>query len=295
MISSAGLLLVAVVGASFATPAAGTAVAAGLACGEILDPGRYQLTSDLRCSDLPAGKAALVINSSGGVTIDLNGYAISGPGATTGTSGLQLNGPWSAPPSAGPSVTLMNGMIRGFAAGVTGVSSRFDARDVRIAQNGTGVSGNWFGVTLHRSTIANNAGDGILGISGADGIGGELRVYDSRITGNGGNGIHVDGDFLDVERSVVSRNGAHGIRESSYGAYLNGNSVTANGQDGIHVAENGYPDAYTLLNNNADRNGGHGIFYDPGFVVAHPLDAQGNTARNNATEPQCVNIDCAVH
>jgi hypothetical protein len=284
------LATLAVVVAAFATVSAGTTAAPGVACGQVLASGTYQLTRSLNCAGLPAGEAALAVSSAGGVTLDLNGYAIIGPGATTDSTGIQVEGDESGVPDV--TVTLTNGTIRGFGIAVDDFSAGFDATDVRIAQNGQGiVSAFRFTTTLHESVIANNiAGDGIHGSSSGNG---QIHVYDSRVSGNGGNGIYAHGAFLDVERSVISRNSSYGIDEDQFGVFLSDDAVDANGQDGIFLGADDFPDHYSLLDNSANRNGGHGIVYSADtFFLTHPLDARGNTARNNAASPQCVNLDC---
>ena len=103
---------------AFALGSASSANAAPLACGDTLtSPGVYTLTANLNCSAMPPSTSALLIG--GGVTINLNGYSIIGPGgtvptfATIPTVGIETAG----------DTTIKNGIIRGFDIGILGAQT----------------------------------------------------------------------------------------------------------------------------------------------------------------------------
>jgi hypothetical protein len=259
--------------------AAATAGAASLTCGAVISSsGTYTLTSDLTCSALGD---AIFITGGADVTINLNGHSINGPGATTNSEGIRVE-------TGAAHVT--NGVIRGFGTGVSGIESGFQGDNVRIAKNGTGIRGDLDLVTvLQHSYVNENTGDGI-----SASVDSRITMSDSRIVGNGGNGVTDHEAFMDVQRSVISRNGGYGIWEEEWGVYLKDNQVNNNGLDGIHLGMNDFPDPYWLFNNTAIGNGGHGIVFEPLFVgfVEHDVQTEGNVARDNRTNPQCVNIFC---
>ena len=78
--------------------------------------------------------------------------------------------------------------------------------------------------------------------------------------------------------------------------------MTSNGDDGIYIGPDiGFPDTWTLLNNTATQNGGHGINFQghsghegqPDWVWP-PVTFEGNVARDNRTAPQCINVFCGT-
>ena len=261
-----------------------TARVAVVTCGSaITSPGVYELTADLNCSgafvanpNVPPG-AALYVNSSG-VTINLNGHSIFGPGATTSSTGVWIEG----------DALIENGTIRGFGTGVLGTASGVQTNDLRVAKNGYGIFGSLMTLTVSNSYINENTADGIYASVGL-GIG----VSNSQVNGNGGNGItdHETG-FVGVG-NIISRNGGYGIWNDEYGVSLKNNQVNNNGSDGIYLGLNPFPDTYWLLNNTANGNGGHGIdFAARSQLIQGPSYFEGNIARDNLTNPQCINILC---
>jgi Right handed beta helix region len=265
--------------------AAGTAKAAALSCGTVITTsGVYALTADLNCSALPPLADAILVTNGADVTINLNGNSIIGPGTTTGSEGIRIET---------GTAQVTGGVIRGFGTGVSGVASSFLGDNIRLAKNGTGLRGDLaFQTVLHLSSINENTGDGI-----SASVDSGITMSDSRIVGNGGNGITDHEAPMNLQRNVISRNGGYGIWEEEWGVYLQDNQVNNNGNDGIHLGMNDFPDPYSLFNNTAIGNAGPGIVFDPLFVgiVAHDVQTEGNVARDNALNPQCVNIFCRTH
>jgi hypothetical protein len=266
--------------------ASGTARAASLTCGAVItSSGAYTLTNDLNCSTSSPLGTAIFITGGAAVTINLNGHSIIGPGATTGSEGIRLEG---------GSVHLANGLIRGFGTAVTGLEADFQGDYIRIVKNGTGISGSLaLRTVFHHSYINENTGDGI-----SASIDSAISMSDSQIVGNGGNGITDHEAPMNIQRSVISRNGGYGIFEDEWGVYLKDNRVLNNGRDGIFLGLNDFPDTYSILNNTANGNGGHGIVFAAQPAVDGreypPSYFEGNSARDNRTSPQCVNIFCSA-
>lgn len=213
----------------------------------------YVLTSDLEVDD--AGTDGIFI-STARVSIDLNGFAMTGPTVCSGTpttcsptgsgsgirAGLFTDGTFRE-------VAVSNGAVHGF--GLYGLFLREAAhvQNVRVTSNGaTGI-----GVDLH-SVV-----DGCV------------------VEQNGDDGIKALGANV-VTRTTASLNGGRGIY-SGPGSTVIGNSVRDNGSIGI-VGGGGLPGAMgTLVADNSVReNGGDGIFMASGGT------ARGNTVTLNADD-----------
>ena len=72
--------------------------------------------------------------------------------------------------------------------------------------------------------------------------------------------------------------------------------LSSNGLDEIFLGMNSFNDSYWLFSNTAIGNGGHGIVF-AAYPVDPPSDTpplffEGNVARDNHTNPQCVNMFC---
>ncbi|MGE5116453.1 MAG: hypothetical protein ACM3N6_08180 [Betaproteobacteria bacterium] len=179
-------------------------------------PGSYRLGSSLI---VPAGFDGIVVAPGIDVTIDFNGYAISGPAACAkdrpcylpgGTAGVRAG--------SGSSVLLHGGTVRGFSQmGVGSVSSsaRLQLEDMRLSGNAYGVYASR--LTARRVQADDNALSGIVGREGS--------VAQSLAMNNGDSGIDV------LAGSVV---GNQAYLNASAGMHLGGgvastrNSAMAN-------------------------------------------------------------------
>ena len=262
---------------ALAASAAQGASADALSCGTtITSPGAYVLTSNLERG--ANGLQALV---SGDITINLNGHSIIGPGASTATYGLDVG--------ATGTVSIENGTVQKFGTGLI-AETAIHTYQLRVSKNGAGIVEQLGGsLNLEKTAVNENLGDGIHAI-----VEGDIYMSDSQVNGNGGNGIADFEALLIAVRSQFSRNGGYGILNYEWGVYLQDNQANNNGLDGIYLGVNPFNDAYTLVNNTAIKNGGHGIVYDPGYVglVEHVVVFERNVARENRTEPQCIGLYC---
>jgi hypothetical protein len=105
-------------------------------------PGSYRLSSNL---NVPANAAGIILFASG-VTIDLNGFQITGSSAdSTGISALQ----------ARQAIVVRNGSVTGFGRGIDLKGLASDVRDVTAFGNGAGiVVGS--GATVSGNRVFNN-------------------------------------------------------------------------------------------------------------------------------------------
>jgi parallel beta-helix repeat protein len=206
--------------------------------------GSYRLTGDLRLSD-PDVDAIHLQSGVSNVTLDLNGFALVGPTACSGTplscmpngTGIGIAGT-----SANENVTVLNGTVRGFARQGINLSRGARVERVRAISNGSGGI-----VTSHDCTLVGNAALS----NGSNGIDGRDRCL---VTGNTANG-----------------NGEAGISGIDQ-CLMTGNTANGNGSLGILGG-----DGNTVTGNTADSNGGRGIQVGFGSTVI------GNTARDNAS------------
>ena len=275
---------------AFALGSASGANAAPVACGDTLaSPGVYTLTANLNCSAMPPSTSALL--SGGDVTINLNGYSIIGPGgtvptfATIPTIGIETGG----------DTTIKNGIIRGFDIGIyRGPDVYGQVTNMRLTKNGIGL---WAqiggGTTLSSSFINESLSDGVYVNPNSGGA----FISDTQISRNGGNGITDFEAPLFAFRNVITGNHGYGIWNFDWGADIENNQVNNNGADGIYIGpDHDSPDTWTLLNNTANQNGGHGINFQGHFGnppwIWPPVTFEGNRASGNQTPPQCVNIFC---
>lgn len=204
-------------------------------------PGSYKLMSNLQ---VPAGSKGIMITAKQ-VSLDLNGFTISGPGACIWNSSSYLvscsqPADWTLSGieigANANGAHIQNGTVRGFAgAGIYGPGLGQSISDMRLLENATaGVStGNDFGGARIRNSFAEfNAGHGFAGgsmvmnsvaqrNSGRGFTGNWLIVHDSFATLNGGGGLSVSG----VKGTVVFLNKqANVLAGSSMGGNLNGNT-----------------------------------------------------------------------
>jgi parallel beta-helix repeat protein len=161
------------------------------------------------------------------VTIDLNGYSISGNN-TSGGYGIYMNGR--------SNVEIRNGTIRNFGShGIYEESS----------------SGNSHRVVNVR--VMNNKGNGILL------LGSNHMVKDCTTSNNGGSGIYTHVGCM-ISGNTVYDNGYEGISANS-GSTVSGNTAYNNGRTGIYANSGS-----TIIGNTAYSNGGHGIYCNGGGV-----------------------------
>lgn len=167
----------------------------------LTQPGHYKLMSKLA---VPAGTAGIVI-AADGVTLDLNGFTVQGPGVCTRT---YATGAVSCVGSSnkigidagGFEATVRNGTVRGFGGGL-------------ILQRGV----------VEQFTATHNAGNG-MGLAFLTDPSYVVRGSELVATLNGGDGIKAGQAMLD--RVVSQANGGYGIA----GSYSLGHTVVTRSQ-----------------------------------------------------------------
>ena len=231
------------------------AAEANPACGEVLTTDTT-LTGDMTC----AGTALRI--GADGITVNLNGYMITGDGVTVGAAGVR-NAGYNG-------VTIENGTITNFFFG--------------IYLNGA--SGN----TIQLITADGNTFSGIYVENGSN----SNQIVDSVVINNGtpahrGNGITINGsDGNLVARSLAVNNYTQGIfvggganSPASSNTRIVHNTSHDNVSNGIGIIGGS---GHLVQNNRSVDNGGHGVSFSslpvPGSVTDSAV--AGNTASGNA-------------
>lgn len=262
--SSAALL-----GATLLTAA--PAAAAEVGCGDTL------LADTALTHDLVCGPGDGLRIGADGITLDLKGYTIQGPGAY----GAGAGGGVRAARVSG--FEIRNGTITGYAEGVVldqasdgyvwNLVLRGNDRGVNLAGGG--------GHVVEKNTIAGNGRDAVrLGLSTGNTV--QKNVLDANYYGIG---VADASSGNLVAKNVVTRTSTDGVwvTADSTGTRIEKNIVSGNGDDGIDTDSA----ATFLVKNVAVGNGDLGI-----EAVAGVTDGGENLASGNGNPAQCTGVAC---
>jgi len=178
-------------------------------CRVIDRPGSYALTrnitarqQDLKPSPAGVGGPSCVVIVADFVTLDLRGFAITGPGTGNGVYATQNSvGRFSN------AVAVRNGSVRNFDRGISFEGASHAAADVRLISNGTGLTFDGINLSAERVQSLLNNGDGILCFGG---FGNSVR--NTGANQNGANGINLSACLgSSVIGNLASANGGVGI------------------------------------------------------------------------------------
>lgn len=308
--------------AAFAGGATSGAMAQELECGA-------EVTSNVTLAAPLTGCSTGLVIGADGITIDLNGYAIEGMGAHTG-SGIEALGR--------SGITIKNGDIRGFDTGVrfVGVNGSI-IKSLTIRNTNRGISlGNYqipdadssfneirgntitnsssgifmevsHGNRVLKNSLMNNSSFGVFCFAGQEnhiekndalenGIGIELisctetSLLKNVASGNRGTGIWRQESPGIVQKNSANDNGGLGIFSfDSHAAFIQ-NVTNGNGLNGLHIE---------------DSQPGHGQFHS---ITGHVANANGgygiftsiegvidggkNRAHGNGAPTQCFGFPC---
>jgi hypothetical protein len=233
----------------------------------ISEPGLYYLTKNLAYS---ATTGAAITVQANDVTIDLMGFVISGPGASSGTNhGIYMNGR--------KNVEIRNGTLRGF--GYHGVVEDGEASGHQhIVINVRAVGNGWDGIRLagyghlvQGCTASENGAYASGSAWGAGmGIGDGSTVIDNTAHHNVHSGFWL-GLGCTVNRNTAYQNQFYGF-ELGIGSTLTGNTARWNQLDGFYGKL-----GCTLTGNTASWNSGSG------FIVPEGSTVVGNSAYMNSS------------
>lgn len=192
---------------------------------EIANSGSYILTSNLQVTD--ASTTAVSVGADD-VTLDLNGFSLSGPVSCSGTpASCSTSGSGVGIGGSGSRTLIRDGNVVGF--GNTGIAVAGEAHleNLRVASNGaTGIAAA-SGTTITHCKVVRNGSYGI----DAYGLEAMLELTHSLIRGNGSYGARVYSGVVTHNR--FSHNGDNGLRSyttSSAAAYAQ-NIFRGNGDE----------------------------------------------------------------
>jgi parallel beta helix pectate lyase-like protein len=196
----------------------------------IAKPGSYRLIENL---EVKAGDAIQV--TSPNVTIDLNGYAISGAVGGSSADGINAIGIQF--------VTVLNGTITGM--GGAGIA---------LGPNGT----------VKSMRISGNGGDGID-------CGTNCTVADSNASSNHNNGIAASSDS-EIRNCIANSNTTGVGIEVGPGSTVTGSTATGNFSGGINAGNHSVPCNCRIIGNVANNNS-TGIFVGDSAVISGNMTA----------------------
>lgn len=198
--------------------------------------GSYVLTSNL---DVQAANVIAVRVEAKNVTLDLNGFSISGPGSCTGTgstimcSGSTAQGILSTSPPF-DRTTVKNGYISGFSAAIS-LSGGGVVENMRLVNN------------VNRGMVCTN----------------HCAIFNSEALRNGGIGFDVDGDAARIDNVTARGNGSNGVDASFRSSIVLNTTTAANGGAGIAIGDAGRVEGSTAFQNEgAGISGGSAMVID---------------------------------
>lgn len=199
-------------------------------------PGSYVLTSNITVSTSNVNGIEIKTYD---VTLDLNGFALIGPGKESGTSG---NGVHAKNKS---NIAVTNGVVRDFAGdGVYLSGSNMEVKDIRTYNNGsrgiyalnsiitncTAKYNDDYGIHANYSTIINcNANDNSNGIIASVSTITNCTIYHNSDTG-------INASSSTVTNCTSNNNGGNGIK-ASYRNRIEGNNMRNNGGYGLFLED----------------------------------------------------------
>ena len=264
----------------------------------ISQPGSYYFTANVTAT----GSIAGIIIAADDVSLDLNGFALTG-GGTGSARGIDV-------PAARKNLAIRNGTIRGWTAGGVRAENATNStlEGLRFTGNAGGslvgalVVGN--GSVIKDCVASNNTTNGIKTFSGTTIIGctaasnsfsgfflgGSVTITDCTAHANSGGGIKLVGNGL-INHCTASFNTGSGIA-GGVGSTINNCAASFNGFSGIE-ADNGSTVSHCAVTNNSSSgivaafggtvsdctatiNTGHGISTGDGSSI-HNCTARSNT------------------
>ncbi|QLD91182.1 right-handed parallel beta-helix repeat-containing protein [Natronomonas salina] len=262
-------------------------------CTVVDESGEYELTEDVETDQTDS---CIEIRADD-VTIDGNGHVLQGPGADQNGTGIDLH---SDGDNSG--LVVRNVEIAGWSTGLY-AGGDYELEDAVVRDNGDGLHHHQGGAErLENVTVENNdrgmysmmagtSGTDVtvrengVGIVGEDG--GNYGLESSRLVDNDEAGAKIlHSSQLNLSDSTVSGNGGHGLYFPPYGfpvwGYVENTTVTDNGGDGIHVA-NDVHDPVRLVDVTVRNNDGHEVNANPEESKSPLVTATGLQVGQSAT------------
>lgn len=228
------------------------------------------LTQSLTC----LGTHGIVVGASG-ITIDLNGHVLKGDGAPNR---------YGIDDSAGyDDVTIENGVVRNFGAGVNAASGADHVTISKLvaAGNNTGINVDGIYSSITSSTASGNGGTGISL------AGDRPSITSSSAAGNVGNGMYLNSDVPSITSSSALGNAGNGILLKSGPATVASSNLSGNQLFGIEVDNN---ESVSIRSTTASGNGSGGLFLSGNALMLKGNRAEGNGFSGGASDGLGVGI-----
>lgn len=212
---------------------------------EISGSGSYVLTSAL---DVASSTVGLDL-SVGNVTIDLNGFAITGPESCNNTPVTDCTGSGGIDGVRAfdmPAVTVKDGSVTGFSGVGVDLGDRARVLNVRVEENGSNGLSLGTDALVEDVQAIRNGTNGIL-------VNDRSVVRNSVAWGNNTAGIDIDRNGVVVD-STSSQNGGDGILTLEHNT-VRGVSVSSNGEEGVVLFNGGG----VLTDSTVSNNTGVGV------------------------------------
>lgn len=208
----------------------------------ITQPGSYYLTGNITGV---AGKAAIKI-ASADVTLDLGGFAVTGPGPTSNPAHAGVLVPLLGP-AASPNITIRNGSIRAWTTGVNATYAT-NARLESLATFGNSTGLDLGGDGLISDCVSENDGNGIrsggrvviarcvvreAAFIAIETTGAQSIISDCLVFSPGSTAVNCAGTGTVVRSCTVQSGAFEGIRLIGSGGLVQGCTAQFNGHHGI--------------------------------------------------------------
>ncbi len=222
----------------------------------ISTPGSYRLTSNLTLFNPNTDGITFATSSVANVSIDLGGFAISGPVVCTGVplACLPASGTGHGIVRLGPGnsgISVENGSITRMGQSGILLGDRAQVRDLRVHSNRSSGIVTGSGSTLSNNSAVGNAAEGMSAGSGS-------TVSGNVASGNNGDGISLLTGSTISGNSSLSNNGA-GIAAGA-GSTIQGNAVRSSGGFGLDLGgQSAYMNNTMSSNDDGSVNGAVGV------------------------------------
>lgn len=231
-------------------------------------PGNYVVTSNLGSS------GTCITANVDDVTIDLQGYTLTGNG--TGSGIFSQGAGYPSPKN----LIVTNGTIIGFDYGILSYGQDVLLFKLHVLSNTTD------GVNLTDRAVLDvveSIGNGVRGAV----VGGHTLILKSRFDDNGGIGIDI-GSQSQIINSDVSDNGSTGI--TGTGRLVNV-TVKGNGADGVDLTSNS-SDLNSITDSDISHNTNDGVNIVCPGIISHNAIRRNNT--NITTSGTCTLFDNVI-
>jgi len=235
----------------------------------------YYLSGDIT----EAGTGTCITFSATGSALLLNGFNITGPGATSTGDGIHITG-------TDDTVEGFNGTVSGFAIGIIDTGGGSVGDDFNVSDNTTGLELNSTATTRWSNFSSfSNTGAGVL----VNDCGQHCTVMNFSTSDNGGDGLRIEGSTFPFASVFISLdNGTNGIEV--------GGTTAGTANTHAVIADAFLASPVVAISGNT---GGNGIVLDSSETTANDMvttvRATGNGNGSTTTDLHDATATCGVN